>query len=209
MDSIGDTVNACGTPIAWGTYTPCRQGGGSCPGSSSCFGGDCDYIERVSSNRFDGGYPKFPTPPSQRATVGVMVNNVQPANMLSRASVGTSVVKNGSNGPNVTLPTVINAPSTVVADASTAATPLEPQNESMNPPIYGRCMGQPPQTCRRVAPMVNGWGDVSYMNMYGTYWSFNKGYDVTKSSWVGAGNKCTNYVSNNAAMSSNVAYTKL
>ena len=39
-------------------YDNCSQCGGNCSCSgSSCFGGNCDYRERASSNRYDGGYP--------------------------------------------------------------------------------------------------------------------------------------------------------
>lgn len=148
MDSVGQTFQ-CGKPVAWGNYYPCRQGGGSCPGSSSCFGPKCNYIERMSSNIYDGGYPPYPTQPTAMPKQGCQSN-------------------------------------------------------------YAWCMGQTPQTCARVAPMTNVWGEETYMNKNGRFWAYNKGYDVTMPTWVGDGVKKDQYpVANCASVPSLVHYTAL
>lgn len=56
MDSGGLTVDCNGKSIAFGNYYPVTQCGGNCC-RNNCFGGKTDYIERASTNRFDGPNP--------------------------------------------------------------------------------------------------------------------------------------------------------
>jgi len=141
-DSLGLTKDCDGKPIAWGTVNPCTQCNGSCI-QDKCFSANCDYVERASSNRMDGGYP------------------------------------------NTKL--------------------------SCNNTTFGKCRNLPDQKCKyRVAPMINAFGEVDYMNKEVPNWSYAKGYDKHMPSWVGNGLRCNYYpIVNNAMFPALTHYTKL